>query len=94
MGTKIEPNSVVNKSKYFNRIDETFGMLCLSILRDLLFHVDSVGTPNEVWLNLESLFGKTDEMRGHRLENELVSLRPAHYEAIEYFFTKFNSLVL
>ena len=58
-------------------------MLCLNISRDLLFHVDSIGTPNEVWLNLESLFGKTDEMRGHRLENELISLSPTHYETIQ-----------
>ena len=40
-GTKVEPNSVVEKSKYFNRLDEAFGMLCLGILRDLLFHVVS-----------------------------------------------------
>ena len=48
MGTEIDPNSVVEKAKYFNRLDEAFGMICLSNLRDLLFHVDSLGTPNEV----------------------------------------------
>ena len=65
MGSKVDPNSVVEKAKYFNRLDESFGMLCLSTSRDLLFHVDSLGTANEVWLKLESLFGKTDERRGH-----------------------------
>ena len=69
-------------------------MLCLIISRDLLFHVDSLRIPNEVWLNLESLFGKTDEMRGHQLENELISLSPTHYEKIQDFFTKFKALVL
>ena len=43
---------------------------------------------------LQSLFGKTVEMRGHHLENELISLIPVHYENIEYFFTKFKALVL
>ena len=33
-------------------------------------------------------------MRGHQLENELISLSPAHYEAIEDLFTKFKALVL
>ena len=31
MGTEVEPNSVVEKSKYFNRLDEAFVLLCLSI---------------------------------------------------------------
>ena len=52
MGTENDPNSVVEKSKYFNRLDEAFEMLCLSISRDLFFHVDNLTTPNEVWLKL------------------------------------------
>ena len=94
MGTENEPNSVVEKSKYFNRLDKAFRMLCLGISRDILFHVDSITTPNEVWLKIESLFGKTDEMRGHQLENELISLIPTHFETIQDFFTKFKSLAL
>ena len=69
-------------------------MLCLNILRELPFHVDSLATPNEVWLRIESLFGNTDAMRGHQVENGLISLIPMHYETIQYFFTKFKSLVL
>ena len=65
MGIEVEPNSTIDKSKFFNGLDEAFGMLCLIISRDFLFHVDSLTTPNEVWLRLEALFGKTDEMRGH-----------------------------
>ena len=82
LGTEVDPNYAVEKSKYFNRLDEAFGMICIIILRDLLFHVDSLGTPNEVWLNLKSLFGNTDEMRGHQVENELISLTPTHFEMI------------
>ena len=48
MGTEVEPNSVVEKAKYFNRLDEAYGLLCLSISRELLFHIDSLTTPNEV----------------------------------------------
>ena len=48
MGTEVESNSAVEKSKYFNIIDEAFGLLCLRISREILFHVDSLTTPNEV----------------------------------------------
>ena len=94
MRIEVEPNSIVEKSNFFNRLDEAFGMLCLNILRDLLFHVEILTNPNEVWLNIEALFGNNNEMRGHQLENELISLIPAHFETIQYFFTKFKSLVL
>ena len=82
MGTEVEPNYVVEKAKYFNRLDEDYGLLCLSISRELLFHIDSLTTPNELWVKLESLFGKTDELRGHQLENKLISLIPMHFETI------------
>ena len=48
MGIEVEVNSAIEKSKYFNRLDEAYGLPCLSILRKLLFHIDSLTTPNEV----------------------------------------------
>ena len=94
MGNEVEPNSAVEKAKYFNRIDEAFGNIFLIISRDILFHVEIISTPNEFFLNIESLFGNTNEMRGHQLENELISLSPTDYETIQDFFTKFRALVL
>ena len=82
MGTKVDPNSAVEKLKCFNRLDESFRMLCLSISRDILFHVDNLTTPNEVWLRIKALFGKIDELRGHQLENELITLSPTHFDTI------------
>jgi len=41
MGTEAEPTNVVEKLKYFNRMDGAFGMICISISRDLMFHVDT-----------------------------------------------------
>ena len=58
MGTEVEPNSAVEKDKYFKKLDGAYGLLFLSIARDLFFHLDSLTSPNEVWENLESLFGK------------------------------------
>ena len=65
MATKAEPNAAAEKIKWHNRRDEAYGLLCLSISRDLLFHLDGLTSPNEVWENLVDIFGKTDEMRGH-----------------------------
>ena len=93
MGSEVEPNSIVEKAKYFNRLDEAYGLLFLSISRELLFHIYILTTPNEVWVKLETFFGKTDELRGHQLENELISLSPSHFETIQDFFTKFKSLL-
>ena len=49
MATEADPNVVVEKIKWHNRRDEADGLLCLSISRDLLFHLDSLKYPNEVW---------------------------------------------
>ena len=51
MGIEVEPNSVVEKVKYFNILDEAYGLLCMSISREILFHINSLKIPNEVWLN-------------------------------------------
>ena len=48
----------------------------------------------ESWENIEALFGKQDELRGHILENELIALQPSNFEYIQQFFTKYKSLVL
>jgi hypothetical protein len=94
MGTKNEPTAAVEKIKYFNKLDEVIGLICLSISRDLLFHVSRATTPNVVWTTLEGLFDKQDAMRVHQLENELISLSPIHFRNLQEFFTKFKSLLV
>ena len=42
MATKAEPNVAAKKIKWHNRRDEAYGLLCLSIFRDLLFHLDGL----------------------------------------------------
>ena len=49
MEIELEPNAVAEKIKWHNRRDEAYGLLCLSISRDLLFHLDGLTSPNEVW---------------------------------------------
>jgi hypothetical protein len=74
-------------------MDEAYGILCFSISPDFLFHVESCSTPNEVWTKLDGLFGKKDELRGHLLENELISLSPRNFETLHDYFSKFKTLL-
>ena len=69
MEIEAEPNVAAEKIKWHNRRDEAYGLLCLSISRDLLFHLDGLTSPNEVWENLEEIFGKIDDMKGHQIKN-------------------------
>ena len=86
LGRNAEPHHPVEKNKFLNSCDEAFKYLCTYISRDLLFHLEGLRTPRETWEKLESLFNKQDELRGHILENELVSLHPSSFDTIEQFF--------
>ena len=94
MEIEAEPNAAAEKIKWHNMRDEAYGLLCLSISKDLLFHLDGLTSLNEVWENLTDLFGNTNEMRGHQIENELISLIPNSFESLQLYFSKFKALVL
>jgi hypothetical protein len=63
-------------------MDDAFGLICMSMSPELLFHIEACATPNEIWTTLEGLFGKQDKMRGHMLKIELNSLDPRSFENI------------
>ena len=94
MATEAEPNATAEKTKWHNRRDEAYGLLCLSISRDLLFRLDGLKSSNEVWEKIEDIFGNKDEMRGHQIENELISLSPSRFKSLQLYFSKFKALVL
>ena len=75
-------------------MDEAFGFLCLSISKDIHFHVTGLKNPKEIWDKLVDLFDKQDDVRICQLENELISLHPINFETLNEFFTKFKHLVL
>ena len=63
METKKEPIHYVDEEMYWNRLNEDYRCLCLSISQDLLFHINGLKIPKEVWDNIASLFGKQDNLR-------------------------------
>ena len=94
LGREVEPHHPAEKNKFLNSLDEAFDYLCTHISIDLLFHLQGLRTPRESWENLEVLFGKKDELQGHNLENQLISLHPITFKTIQQLFTKFKPLVL
>ena len=82
VAAKVDPNVVAKKIKWHNKKDEAYGLLCWSISRDLRFHLDGLTSPNEVWENIKEIFGKTNEMRGHQIGNDLISLSPSSFESL------------
>ena len=48
MDIEEEPTSVTYKARFLNKKDEAFRFLCLSISRDLLFHLLGLKTPKEI----------------------------------------------
>ena len=63
MDTEDEPGTAIDKSRFLNKKDEAFRFLCLSISRDILFHISGMKTPKEIWEKLETLYGKQDDLR-------------------------------
>ena len=54
METDDDPNAITKKIKWHNRRDEAYGLLCLNISRDLLFHLDVLTSTNEFWEKIET----------------------------------------
>ena len=94
METEDGPKAIGENVKWHNRRYEPYGLLCFSISRDLLFHLDGLTSPNEVWEKIHDLFGKRDNMRGYQLENELISLSPSSFKSFQFYLSKFKSHIL
>jgi hypothetical protein len=60
MGKYTKSTSSIEKYKYLNKMDEVYGIICSIICPDLLFHISSFKTPDEVWTTMQGVFVKHD----------------------------------
>ena len=58
MDIEEEPTHVIDKDIFFNKKDKAFSFLCLSISKDLLFHLLGLKTLKDIWDHLSSLYGR------------------------------------
>ena len=66
----------------------------MSISTDLWFHIYGIDEPDKAWEKLENVFGKHNEIWGHQLENELISLNPSDFSCIQYYLSKHKNIRL
>ena len=93
-GKETEPTNDDKKIKWENRCNEAHGLIGMSISTDLWFHIFRIDEPDLAWEKLESVFGKHNEIRGHQLENELISLNPNDFSCIQDYLSKYKTLRL
>ena len=91
-GKETEPTDEDKKIKWANRCDEARGLIGMLISTDLRFHISRIDEPDKAWEKLEFVFGKHDEIRGHQLENELISLNPSDFSCIQDYLYKYKTL--
>ena len=93
-GKETEPTNGDKKIKWKNRWDGAHGLIAMSISTDLQFHISRIDEPNLAWEKLESVFGKHNEIRGHQIQNELLSLNPNYFSCIQDYLSKYKTLRL
>ena len=58
------------------------------------FTVSGIDEPNKSWEKLEGVFGKHNEIWGHQLKNELISLNLNDFYYIQAYLSKYKTLRL
>jgi hypothetical protein len=65
LGKEQETIDDENKVKLDNRNHEAHGLIKISISPDLMFHLQGLNAPDEVWENIEDMFCKHNIIRAH-----------------------------
>jgi hypothetical protein len=74
--------------------NKAYGLICMSMSLEILFHIESCTTPNDIWIKFgDGSLWKMDKMRGHMLEAELNLLDPRNFDNIQDLFKNFKSLL-
>ena len=92
MGKEITPTNDSKKSKWVNRNDETRRIIRMSTSSDTQFHLRGIDDLDEAWENIDTVFGKNNEIWAYHLENQLIYLNPNDFSCIEDYLSKFKTL--
>jgi hypothetical protein len=74
-------------------MDEAYEIFFLRISPYLLFHVDTCKIANDVWTKLKDFLGNQDNIRVHRLDNDVHALNPRYFETLKDYFCKFKTFL-
>ena len=92
LDTETAPDD--DEKKLENISDQSRGLIGISILLDLRFHLEGEDSPVKAWEKLNSVFGIKNEIRSFQLENELLTLDHSNSPSIEDYLSKFKTLKL
>ena len=56
------------------------------------FHLESFKTHKVAWDARETLFGKTDKIKGYQINNDLMNLDPKSFNNIQDYISKIKQL--
>jgi hypothetical protein len=64
----------------------------MSITSNLRFHLKGIEDPNEAWENMETVFGKYNDIQAYQNENQLISLNHNDFSCIEDYLSNFKTI--
>ena len=60
LGHISEPNNCEKKIAWFNSNDIVYGLICLTISEDILYHIEHIECPFIAWTIIRQLYGDVD----------------------------------
>jgi hypothetical protein len=72
LSTKTVPDDDENKDKWENENEKAHGLIGMSILPNLRFHIKGENSLVKAWEKLNCVFGIKNEIRAFQLENKLL----------------------
>ena len=66
----------------------------MSIYNDFRFNLQGIDDLEIAWEKLEIMFGKHNEILGHQLENELITINLGDNSCIQDYFSMYKTLKL
>ena len=91
---ETKPTDGDKAAKWENKQGQALGLIGMSIVQDLRFHIQDIDAHDGVVKNLNIVFGIKNEIRAHQLENEFLTLAPKNFSSIEDFLSKFKTFRL
>ena len=93
-GQETKPTDGDKIVKWENKRYQAQWLIGMSIAQDLRFHIQEIDSPYEAMEKLNIFIGIRNEIRVHHLENEFLTLDPNNFSSIEYFLSKFKTLLI
>ena len=94
LGNKLHVTNANKKMKWDGKSDEARGLINMSISHDLWFHLQGINKLDKAWEKLETVFDKHNDIWGHHIETQLVTLNPSDFYCIQGYLSQYKTIKL